>query len=109
MIRPFLNVADLTSTLYSEGSMKTQLRLLLAACCFLIPSCSETNESTLVVTKVSYSHPAQLSGGHEITQRQAIGTISDTIPSTMQGLTLKNKEQVILLSEQMPQTLNITE
>lgn len=75
--------------------MKTTLITILAACSVLVTACSKKSPTAkMVETKVTYSHPNQASGGHELVLRQELGTVGRKTPSTGQPLTLTDKRVI---------------
>ncbi|MBK1830499.1 hypothetical protein JIN77_07160 [Verrucomicrobiaceae bacterium R5-34] len=75
--------------------MKTILITILAACSVLITACDKKAPTAkMVATKVAYSHPEALSGGHELVIRQELGAIGNKTPSTGQPMTLTDKSVV---------------
>lgn len=92
--------------------MKPQVLLILAACCLISSACSEPpNAITTIGTKISYSHAAQISGGHEITVYQEIGTIGNKTPNTGQSLSLNDNNRVAftqMIDASDPQRIRVT-
>ena len=74
--------------------MKAILLAILALSCVFITSCSKKSTSTMVSTKVAYSHANQASGGVAIIRRQALGTITQETPSSGQRIALKSQKEV---------------
>lgn len=78
----------------SAQTMKATLLTILASSCFLVASCSKKSPTTMVSTKVAYSHADQVSGGIAMVRRQELGTISQKTPSRGQAITLDDQKEV---------------
>jgi len=75
--------------------MKTLLITTLATCLAILSACNKkAPATTMVETKVAYSHPLAIDGKIEMSRRQEIGTIKSKMPSTGQPLSLTDKSVV---------------
>ena len=85
----------MASYLTFANNMKTLLITTLSTCLTIVTACNKkAPATTMVETKVAYSHPLAIDGKIEMSRRQEIGTIRSKMPSSGQPLSLTNKSVV---------------